>query len=386
MIKNKRSGISLIVLVITIIVIIILAVAVILSIANNNPIENAKNAKDKNNQATLEEAAKIAYASIYAEQKIKGDSVSDNAITEKLRDALKDQGFSSEDLNKVEVTKNGLYVAKYAPTIPNGFVSSKADGENNISTGLVIYDGESEVNNENVDTARKTRNQFVWVPVDDISKFIRESFKDVPLDMTKYKETYNESEKQEFDQMYKSVEKYHGFYVARYEASKGSDGLAKSVKNKYPWNNIGFSNNRNMTVLTGGAYEAARLAYQNSDDKKAKDPISTLMFGVQFDEIVRWLKNSYSNLNSEEFAWTDNRKLINTGSNERFKLNNIYDIYDNMMEWTIENYNDNARMTRGNAYKYDYKPTLDALYYRALPIYPASGNTNIGFRMAIYLK
>ena len=174
--------------------------------------------------------------------------------------------------------------------------------------------------------------------------------------------------------------------MARYEASKGSDGLAKSVKNKYPWNNIGFSNNRNMTVLTGGAYEAARLAYQNSDDKKAKDPISTLMFGVQFDEIVRWLKNSYSNLNSEEFAWTDNRKLINTGSNERFKLNNIYDIYDNMMEWTIENYNDNARMTRGNAYIYDYKPTLDALYYRALPIYPASGNINIGFRMAIYLK
>ena len=40
-IKNKR-GISLIVLVIIIIVVIILAVAVILSLSENNPINNAK--------------------------------------------------------------------------------------------------------------------------------------------------------------------------------------------------------------------------------------------------------------------------------------------------------------------------------------------------------
>lgn len=52
---SKKSGISLIVLVITIIVIIILAVAVILSIANNNPIENAIKAKNKNNEATTKE-------------------------------------------------------------------------------------------------------------------------------------------------------------------------------------------------------------------------------------------------------------------------------------------------------------------------------------------
>ena len=53
--KKQKSGISLIVLVITIIVIIILAVAVILSIANNNPIENAKEARIKNDLKTIEE-------------------------------------------------------------------------------------------------------------------------------------------------------------------------------------------------------------------------------------------------------------------------------------------------------------------------------------------
>lgn len=53
--KETKKGISLIVLVITIIVIIILAVAVILSIANNNPIENAKKARQANDDSTLKE-------------------------------------------------------------------------------------------------------------------------------------------------------------------------------------------------------------------------------------------------------------------------------------------------------------------------------------------
>ena len=55
--------------------------------------------------------------------------------------------------------------------VPNGFVGSKATGENEIDTGYVIYSGEEEVNDSNVLEAQKTRNQYVWVPVPDISKF-----------------------------------------------------------------------------------------------------------------------------------------------------------------------------------------------------------------------
>ena len=51
----RKKGISLIVLVITIIVIVILAVAVILSIANNNPIENARKAAFLNDMAALKD-------------------------------------------------------------------------------------------------------------------------------------------------------------------------------------------------------------------------------------------------------------------------------------------------------------------------------------------
>ena len=64
--NNPKQGISLIVLVITIIVIIILAVAVILSIANNNPIENAKEARFKNDVKAMQEELELLKASNYA--------------------------------------------------------------------------------------------------------------------------------------------------------------------------------------------------------------------------------------------------------------------------------------------------------------------------------
>ena len=64
---SEKKGISLIVLVITIIVIIILAVAVILSIANNNPIENAKEARFKNDVKAMQEELELLKASNYAE-------------------------------------------------------------------------------------------------------------------------------------------------------------------------------------------------------------------------------------------------------------------------------------------------------------------------------
>ena len=69
---SDKKGISLIVLVITIIVIIILAVAVILSIANNNPIENAKEARFKSDIKTIEEDLNMYTLKKYADRDIKG--------------------------------------------------------------------------------------------------------------------------------------------------------------------------------------------------------------------------------------------------------------------------------------------------------------------------
>ena len=55
--------------------------------------------------------------------------------------------------------------------VPNGYVGSKVTGENEINTGYVIYEGEEEANDTNKDEAQKSRNQYVWIPVPDPSKF-----------------------------------------------------------------------------------------------------------------------------------------------------------------------------------------------------------------------
>ena len=55
--------------------------------------------------------------------------------------------------------------------VPNGYVGSSVAGENEIDTGYVIYEGEEAVTDSNVADAQKNRNQYVWVPVPDISKF-----------------------------------------------------------------------------------------------------------------------------------------------------------------------------------------------------------------------
>ena len=53
--------------------------------------------------------------------------------------------------------------------VPKGFTASKATGEKSVNTGFVIYQGTDEVNDSNVKEAQRSRNQFVWIPVNDES-------------------------------------------------------------------------------------------------------------------------------------------------------------------------------------------------------------------------
>ena len=52
-------------------------------------------------------------------------------------------------------------------------MASKASRENTVIGGFVIYEGEEEVTDSNVTTARTSKNQFVWVPVEDINSIAK---------------------------------------------------------------------------------------------------------------------------------------------------------------------------------------------------------------------
>ena len=113
MIKNKK-GISLIVLIITIAVIIILASAVILSIANNRPIESAKEATEMHNNSVLLENAAVLSA------QWKTDSLLGNTTmtrSEYVKQGLSSQGFTEEEIGNLAINEETGNVEKIGSAI-----------------------------------------------------------------------------------------------------------------------------------------------------------------------------------------------------------------------------------------------------------------------------
>ena len=206
--------------------------------------------------------------------------------------------------------------------------------------------------------------------------------------------------------MISSVEKYKGFYIARYEASQGEDGKAKSIKGKMPWTNIGWNNDSNsstrMQTQTGGAVEKARAIYPVASATKGS-AVSTLIYGVQWDRVVNYItdndenkkKNStdFGNYKETTFTYkdesgTEKTKAANTSTKvptgsdttNRNQLKNVYDMAGNVYEWTMEAYTSYGRVYRGGRY--------------GGTNYPASSRDNnnpfdtyddVGFRVALYI-
>ena len=376
---KRKQGISLIVLVITIIVIVILAVAVILSIANNNPIENANKAKAANNEKTLQEAANLAYSDWYTEKKL---NKTDKSAAEYVTNVLKNQNFSDEEVAQVNVTNEGIGVIP----IPNGFqhVSIKDDNGNETSTvsgGYVIKD---------VSGTETDGNEFVWVPVNDMSTFIREvgyyknasTNKVLPQDsgFVKTREPSDEAsdaDKEEYNKMMASVSKYHGFYMGRYEASKNATtNKAQSIADQDPLSSI----------LWTKMVEYARDVYSSTREGiKEKDPVSTLVYGVQWDQTVRWLsETNYSGIKTNPSTIYGNfsSSVVNTGSNKNYSLNNIYDMRGNVDEATMEGQGAKGwYITRGGQYTGAANSTISYRNNIRTNMYSAGS----GFRMALYL-
>ena len=219
--------------------------------------------------------------------------------------------------------------------VPNGFVGSKAAGENEIDTGFVIYEGEEEVTDSNVQTAQTSRNQYVWIPVEDISKFYgtdangkswgkiydyttgtnssstfdevtgtyaynwsetngvmsissTSSYREPDVlrsrDTPYYLRTYKVSEDSQLDfllrqqtdfkKMINSVEKYGGFYIGRYETGDLNQEVAVVQKG-----------NTNIASQTWYAmYEKCKTLSDNNNNIE-----TGMIWGNQWDRTMMWL-------------------------------------------------------------------------------------------------
>lgn len=338
------------------------------------------------------------------------------AIYEEEINKIYEENFINEE-------DSTLYSSK-SPIVPIGFkkvetelASWKENDDGTIlgwNNGLVIEDDYG--------------NQFVWIPVENIEDFNKiEGY--YGGEIQNYISNCNEADYNnktiESIELYKSVKKYKGFYIARYEAGIDDiyqkhvqDGSIKplSKSNVAVWNKIiwGSAYDYALDGVQGsdtesGAVKVARSMYPNvnylSEYKLPKDlqnntgVISTLCYGVQWDAVMRFVSdidNPHTNTkyivdstNMGWYAFNSKSTLQLTGvsvdSNNSNCIKNIYDLAGNVYEWTMESYKNNYRIYRGGMYEMgNVKPSASTRAHAIPNIF--NGASTIGFRVALYIK
>ncbi len=402
---NKQSGITLVALVVTIVVLLILAgVSLSLVLSNNGIIGRAKESGTEYAKGKTNEQTELNTAEDDIDRALGTYDPFKNITAKTLEEAKSNSMLESNEESKVKFT-DGIVI------IPKGYKISDATAED-VGHGVVIEDA--------------SRNQWVWVPVDDVSKYYESSEEGVAISgstvktnkytklsieigtgsnkktitrglpsSTDYREPALLTDRDtdgyavtagfknasdmatkmvsEYDTMIKSIEKYKGFYIGRYE-------LSGSVEN--PAEKSGTT----LTETTWyNSYKACKKLGENADGSDKEGIATRMIWGCQWDATCDFIATkgetksitdsrdwgNYSNSTNDaavketkEDGTEENKygsKQI-TGYSEYWKANNIYDIAGNYYEWTQEADRTVGRACRGGA------PGSDDGYYN-----PASG-------------
>lgn len=295
------------------------------------------------------------------------------------------EGWNGDKVKPVESEDNIIV------PVPVGYTESTINGEKRVDQGFVIKEG-------NDGSATSGINEFVWIPVPEISDLYDEAnnagqlwkFSDDTSskrnygnggqepDSTTYDTSSNlkeagsnssnssqfKSELQtNFNKMIDSVKTYKGFYIGRYET--GNLSKTEAVVQK---NNTDISNQTWYSM-----YKLSKTVAANSN-------ITTeMIWGCQWYATLRWMQTS-SDSSVVKYVTDPTGKQnegskIATGSNTAYKVNNIYDMAGNVYEWTMEVYNN--RMMR---------KMMSVSEYFMGSMYPDEKSSSIGSRVSLYIN
>ena len=249
------------------------------------------------------------------------------------------------DMNKVDLVpdKNNVNIP-----VPKGYVLSESEEENDVTKGAVIYEGTKRVvdtvtdanTQDDVEQAKLTRNQWVWIPVKDVSRIYREdeygrktgklydygessrtekasngsftepriltdaTYGDVEKNFQQYNlygytrsKLYEEMQKN-YEQTIESIETYGGFYLGRYEA--GNLSKREPVEVQY---NTDIGSQTWYTM-----YNKAQYLGANENVK------SMMTYGSLWDEMLMWLietdAKTYHEVGVDSKSWGNHHNSV----------------------------------------------------------------------------
>ena len=394
--------------------------------SKNGIIAKAREAAEKTNQAIINEQAELNTLYNYMENMLNEIGGGNTPEEPEMPD-----GWDDTKVDAVESEDNVVV------PVPKGYTASKVTGENTVEDGFVIYEGEEPVTDKSdIETAQTTRNQFVWVPVANPSEMYgtdstgkkwgklynfsstgitplnwteqdgvmsitdekdpREpdvvtgsdgtehdadntNLQQAGLDASATADTFKEQLETEFNSMIASVERYGGFYIGRYETGNLKETEAVVVKNNSD------INNQNWYTM----YNKSKGVAVNSN------VTTSMIWGCQWDAVMRWMYNSgdeekktytYDSTGKGNYDGTQGstNKVIPTGSNPAYEVNNIYDMAGNVLDWTIEAGDTSGRVTRGGNF-YGSASRSPASVRSSLVPTNSDSDVPHGSRLALYM-
>ncbi|MBQ6992470.1 MAG: hypothetical protein IJN50_06165 [Clostridia bacterium] len=273
----------------------------------------------------------------------------ENKYEAELKDNKKYLNDIIEETKDIDKSENYAYNNPY---VLEGF--KHITGEYN--TGFVIQD--------------ELQNEFVWVPcsLDNEKQTTilgRYDFNENSNNFidTKVFECMEKDEK--IEEFILSVQKYGGFYIARYEAGKENEILV-SKKNVQAWNNI---TQQDAIDLSSKMY--------NSDEFN-----NSLINSFAWDTTLKWLEQTNDIKYSEIATSNNNTNTYITGDT---LINNIYDFNGNVSEWTTEVLEKFAVFRAGGFYDEELNETSAFVGNRNI-ISKKAKYDSIGFRVILYKK
>ena len=388
---ERNKGITLIALIITIIILLILVGVSINLAIKGDLFGSAEKAVSGTNDKTAQEQTRV--------DELMGEL---GRVEEQQR---------QDNLPGTRVTENTKYVRDGKTAwIPKGFTVSGIKSEQSIDNGLVIYDipEGTTVDWTNPNSVKTAYNQFVWIPVEvkstdkenSIASFYRsewtanastggERTTGLSTDYTEPDSTNDTTDKtgivDQITELTKSIYKYGGFYIGRYEAGSKTPRTSSSgvteigiKQDMYPYNYVKWGDSMSSIGTTGAVYLSNSLY-----NTKEYGATSMLCTGACWDSMLDFIKDSEHSVtdstkwgnysNSETFEITrgayavynnntlgsfnnvgskyskmkDTSILLTTGATERNCSKNIYDVAGNCFEWTTESIFSSLRVIRG---------------------------------------